>query len=89
MTFIFEKVKKVARSNLRMTLDDVCRAFWAMGIPVEKGRLADDIAAGVYPFGKISRHLTEKTVAEDRCWCEVHFVIAIFVVKYLDRRGTL
>ena len=26
-----------------------------MGIPMEKGRLADDIAAGVYPFGRVAK----------------------------------
>lgn len=45
----------MARSNLRMTLDDVCQAFREMGVPMEKGRLADDIAAGVYPFGRVAK----------------------------------
>lgn len=53
--FIERKVSEVAKSNLRMTLEDVCQAFREMGIPMEKGRLADDIAAGVYPFGRVAK----------------------------------
>lgn len=45
----------MAKSNLRMTLEDVCQSFRQMGISIEKGRLADDIAAGVYPFGRVAR----------------------------------
>lgn len=50
-----KEVRKMAKSNLRMTLDDVCQAFREMGVPMEKGRLADDIAAGVYPFGRVAK----------------------------------
>ena len=41
------------RSPLTMTLEEVCRLFRSYGVPMELGRLADDIAAGVYPFGRV------------------------------------
>lgn len=43
------------RSPLTMTLDDVCKLFRSYGIPMELGRLADDIASGIYPFGRVVR----------------------------------
>ena len=45
----------MAKSGLRMTLEDVCQAFRGMGISIDKGRLANDIAAGVYPFGRVAK----------------------------------
>lgn len=39
--------------KLTMTLEDVCQIFRAHGIPMEKGRLSRDIAAGLYPFGRV------------------------------------
>lgn len=41
------------RSNLTMTVNDVAKLFRSYGIPIELGRLADDIASGVYPFGRL------------------------------------
>lgn len=41
------------RSPLTMTLNDVCQLFRSYGIPMELGRLADDIANGIYPFGRV------------------------------------
>lgn len=41
------------RSNLTMTVNDVAKLFRSYGIPIELGRLADDIASGEYPFGRV------------------------------------
>lgn len=41
------------RSQLTMTLDDVCKLFRSYGIPMEATRLADDIESGYYPFGRL------------------------------------
>lgn len=41
------------RSPLTMTLEDVCKLFRSYGIPMEVIRLADDIEAGIYPFGRL------------------------------------
>lgn len=41
------------RSPLTMTLDDVCKLFRSYGIPMELTRLADGIASGAYPFGRV------------------------------------
>lgn len=41
------------RSLLTMTLEDVCKLFRSYGIPMEITRLADDIEAGIYPFGRL------------------------------------
>lgn len=43
------------RSNLTMTIGDVAQLFRSYGIPMELGRLADDIASGAYPFGRVVR----------------------------------
>lgn len=43
------------RSNLTMTIGDVAALFRSYGIPIELGRLADDIASGAYPFGRVVR----------------------------------
>lgn len=43
------------RSNLTMTIQDVAKLFREYGIPIELGRLADDIASGAYPFGRVVR----------------------------------
>ena len=43
------------RSNLTMTINDVARLFRSYGIPMELGRLADGIASGAYPFGRVVR----------------------------------
>lgn len=43
----------MARSNITMTLDDVVKAFRAVGIPMHVKRLADGIADGTYPFGRV------------------------------------
>lgn len=40
-------------NSLTMTLGDVCRLFRQHGIPVEASQLADDIEAGIYPFGRL------------------------------------
>ena len=41
------------RSNLTMTIGDVAKLFRSFGIPIEVRRLADDIASGLYPFGRV------------------------------------
>ena len=41
--------------NLTMTLEDVCKLFRSYGIPMEVRRLADEIEAGIYPFGRVIR----------------------------------
>lgn len=41
------------RSNLTMTINDVAGLFRSYGIPIEPGRLANDIASGAYPFGRV------------------------------------
>ena len=41
------------RSNLTMTIQDVAKLFRDYGIPIELKRLADDIASGAYPFGRL------------------------------------
>lgn len=41
--------------KLAMTLEDVCSEFRKYGIPMEKSRLSNDIAAGVYPFGRVAK----------------------------------
>lgn len=41
------------RSPLTMTIQDVCKLFRSYGIPMETTRLAEDIATGVYPFGRL------------------------------------
>lgn len=51
---------KVKRSPLTMTLEDVCQLFRGYGIPMETNRLADDIEAGIYPFGRLIKK-SEKT----------------------------
>lgn len=43
------------RSNMTMTISDVAKLFRQYGIPIELGRLADGIASGHYPFGKVVR----------------------------------
>ena len=43
------------RSNLTMTIQDVAKLFREYGIPMELGRLADGIASGAYPFGRVVR----------------------------------
>ena len=43
------------RSNRTMTINDVARLFRSYGIPMELGRLADGIASGAYPFGRVVR----------------------------------
>ena len=41
------------RSNMTMTVHDVAQLFREYGIPIELRRLSDDIASGVYPFGRV------------------------------------
>lgn len=41
------------RSNLTMTIQDVAKLFREFGIPIELRRLSDDIASGIYPFGRV------------------------------------
>ncbi len=41
------------KPKLTMTLSDVADLFRSYGIPISLGRLADDIASGVYPFGRV------------------------------------
>lgn len=41
------------RSPLTMTIEDVCKLFRSYGIPMEATRLAEDIARGEYPFGRV------------------------------------
>jgi len=41
------------RSALTMTIEDVCKLFRSYGIPAESMRMADDIASGIYPFGRL------------------------------------
>lgn len=41
------------RSKISMTILDVAKLFREYGIPMECGRLADDIASGAYPFGRV------------------------------------
>lgn len=43
----------MARSNITMTLNEVANAFRAVGIPMHVKRLADGIADGTYPFGRV------------------------------------
>lgn len=43
------------RSNLTMTIQDVANLFREYGVPIELRRLADDIASGEYPFGRVVR----------------------------------
>lgn len=43
----------MARSNITMTLEDVAKELRAVGIPTHLGRLADSIADGTYPFGRV------------------------------------
>jgi hypothetical protein len=40
-------------TRLTMTIQDVCTLFRKSGIPMEATRLSDDIAGGVYPFGRL------------------------------------
>lgn len=42
-----------ARSPLTMTIEDVCKLFRSYGIPAESMRMSDDIASGIYPFGRV------------------------------------
>jgi len=39
--------------TMTMTLSDVADLFRSYGIPISLGRLADDIASGAYPFGRV------------------------------------
>lgn len=40
--------------RLTLTLEGVCQLFRERGVPMDKGRLARDLAAGdVYPFGRV------------------------------------
>lgn len=40
--------------KLTLTLEGVCQLFRAHGVPMDKGRLAKDLAKGdVYPFGRV------------------------------------
>ena len=40
--------------RLTLTLEGVCQLFRDRGVPMDKGRLARDLAAGgVYPFGRV------------------------------------
>lgn len=41
------------RSSMTMTINDVAQLFRSYGIPIELGRLADGIATGAYPFGRV------------------------------------
>ena len=41
--------------KLTMTINDVAKLFRSYGVPIELGRLADDIASGAYPFGRVVR----------------------------------
>lgn len=41
--------------KLTMTLDEVAVEFRRWGISIEKGRLADGIASGDYPIGRVVR----------------------------------
>jgi hypothetical protein len=42
------------KNKLTLTLDGVCQLFRDHGVPMEKGRLARDLASGdVYPFGRV------------------------------------
>lgn len=43
------------RSNMTMTINDVAKLFRQYGVPIELGRLADGIASGDYPFGRVVR----------------------------------
>ena len=43
------------RSNITMSIQDVAKLFREYGIPIELRRLADGIASGDYPFGRVVR----------------------------------
>lgn len=41
--------------RLTLTLEGVCKLFRERGVPMDKARLARDLAAGdVYPFGRVT-----------------------------------
>lgn len=50
-----ERMIDTKRSNMTMTIQDVAHLFREYGIPIELRRLADGIASGVYPFGRVVR----------------------------------
>lgn len=40
-------------ARLTMTIDDVCKAMRAAGIPCSKDRVSAGLKTGCYPFGRI------------------------------------
>ena len=43
------------RPSLTMTINDVCALFRTYGISIDARRMADSIATGIYPFGRVVR----------------------------------
>ena len=45
---------KESGKRLTLTLEGVCQLFRERGVPMDKNRLRQDLAAGnVYPFGRV------------------------------------